>query len=214
MAGKYNNRNRDSSDFKFKNNDPFPKKKMKSTLESDYVKSQNIKKKTAKKVIKTGLKKVPYVGTALTALSIGKNLVRIAKARKTMVPMKGSKNYKAPNKKSTGGFAGGEKSTRAALNLKNKRVSKMMAEVNKKGTNPFPMRVDTRHGGASDAGRSTEGVTKHLLRSVKDSKALFKETYKKSYDLSSKIKNQILRKKRTAADYVKKGKPYKDRKPK
>ena len=121
---------------------------------------------------------------------------------------------KAPNKKSTGGFAGGEKSTRAALNLKNKRLSKMMAEVNKKGTNPFPMRVDTRHGGASDAGRSTEGVTKHLLRSVKDSKALFKETYKKSYDLSSKLRNKILRKKRTAADYVNKGKPYKDRKPK
>ena len=187
MAGKYNNSNKDSSDFKFKNNDPFPKKKMKSTLASDYVKDQNIKKKTSKKVIKKVLKKVPYVGTALTALSIGKSLVRIAKARKTMVPMKGSKNYKAPNKKNTGGFAGGERNTRKNLNLKSKLESKMVKHEK------WSFRPDL---------------------SVKEGKNLFQAAYKKSYDLSSKIKNQILRKKRTAADYVNKGKPYKDRKPK
>jgi hypothetical protein len=41
-------------------------------------------------------KKIPYVGTALTALSIGQKVAKIVKAKKAMVPMKGSKNYKAP----------------------------------------------------------------------------------------------------------------------
>ena len=62
-------------------------------------------------------------------------------------------------------------------NLKNKRQGKMTKEINK-GANPFPMRVDTRHGGASDAGRSSEGITKHLLKSVKQSKANFQKSYK------------------------------------
>ena len=54
---------------------------------------------TKKRALASALKKkIPYIGTALTALSIGKKIVKIVKAKKAMVPMKGSKNYKAPAK--------------------------------------------------------------------------------------------------------------------
>jgi len=47
-----------------------------------------------KKVIKKIAKKIPYVGTALTAASIAKKVHKIVKAKKAMVPAKGSKGYK------------------------------------------------------------------------------------------------------------------------
>lgn len=54
---------------------------------------------TKKRALASALKKkIPYIGTALTALSIGKKIVKIVKAKKAMVPMKGSKNYKTPAK--------------------------------------------------------------------------------------------------------------------
>ena len=85
MAGKYDNRYRDSSDFKFKNNDPFPKKRMKSTLESDYVKSQSVKKKTAKKVVKKALKKVPGpIGTVARLSDVPRKLSNAAKNTKNL----------------------------------------------------------------------------------------------------------------------------------
>ena len=121
MAGKYNNSNKDSSDFKFKNNDPFPKKKMKSTLASDYVKDQNIKKKTSKKVVKKStkklakkvgkqvLKKVPGpIGTVARVQSIGSHALRIAKNKiknsKNLVPLRKGVGFSKATKKQMGAF--------------------------------------------------------------------------------------------------------------
>ena len=70
-----------------------------------------------------------------------------------------------------------KRKAKSLANLKNKRQGKMKKEIDK-GVNPFPMRVDTRHGGASNVGRSSEGVTKHLLRSVKKAKTDFQKGYK------------------------------------
>ena len=70
-----------------------------------------------------------------------------------------------------------KRKAKSLANLKNKRQGKMTKEINK-GVNPSPMRVDTRHGGASNAGRSSEGITKNLLRSVKKAKSDFKKGYK------------------------------------
>tara|TARA_R110000787_G_scaffold141420_4_gene254956 strand:- start:549 stop:1034 length:486 start_codon:yes stop_codon:yes gene_type:complete len=68
------------------------------------------------------------------------------------------------------------KAANRVTNVKNKLTGKMIKEVNK-GVNPFPMRVDTRSG-ASNMGRTAEGSTKHLLKSVKKAKADFKNSYK------------------------------------
>tara|TARA_R110000764_G_scaffold89499_1_gene171015 strand:- start:22 stop:420 length:399 start_codon:yes stop_codon:yes gene_type:complete len=70
-----------------------------------------------------------------------------------------------------------KRKAKSLANLKNKRQGKMKKEIDK-GVNPFPMRVDTRHGGASNAGRSAEGSTKHLLRSAKKAAYDFQKGYK------------------------------------
>jgi len=46
------------------------------------------------KGFKTATKRVPYIGTAMSVLSIGKNLIKIAKNKMNMKPMPGSKGYK------------------------------------------------------------------------------------------------------------------------
>ena len=90
---------------------PMPKTAIKKTVQGAYgsTKTKTYQKPmigktttagrnlTKKRALASALKKkLPYVGTALTALSIGKKIVKIVKAKKAMVPMKGSKNYKAP----------------------------------------------------------------------------------------------------------------------
>jgi|TARA_R110000824_G_scaffold372737_1_gene562905 hypothetical protein len=92
---------------------PMPKTAVKKTVQGAYgsTKTKTYQKPligktttagrnlTKKRALASALKKkLPYVGTALTALSIGKKIVKIVKAKKAMVPMKGSKNYKAPKK--------------------------------------------------------------------------------------------------------------------
>ena len=218
MAGKYDNRNRDSSDFKFKNNDPF--NEMKKTTK---------KKSTAKKVVKKVLKKVPGpIGTVARVGSIARKLSNAAKNKKNLKPLKKGVGFPKATKKQMASFKKAmdlkspalkkvyeankkakttnvkdARKLKKAKGLKNKRVSKMNKEINK-GINPFPMRVDTRHGGASDAGRSSEGSTKHLLRSVRKAKDDFKKKYKvktvkgnpgkfKSRDYLKKIKKQVMK---------------------
>ena len=75
MAGKYDNRNRDSSDFKFKNNDPF----------NEMQKSSRKKSKTAKKVVKKALKKVPGpIGTVARLSDVPRKLSNAAKNAKNL----------------------------------------------------------------------------------------------------------------------------------
>ena len=90
---------------------PMPKTAIKKTVQGAYgsTKTKTYQKPligktttagrnlTKKRALASALKKkLPYVGTALTALSIGQKVAKIVKAKKAMVPMKGSKNYKAP----------------------------------------------------------------------------------------------------------------------
>ena len=75
MAGKYDNRNRDSSDFKFKNNDPF----------NEMQKSSRKKSTTAKKVVKKALKKVPGpIGTVARLSDVPRKLSNAAKNAKNL----------------------------------------------------------------------------------------------------------------------------------
>ena len=46
------------------------------------------------KGFKTATKRIPYIGTAMSVVSIGKNLIKIAKNKMNMKPMPGSKGYK------------------------------------------------------------------------------------------------------------------------
>ena len=92
---------------------PMPKRAVKKTVQGAYgsTKTKTYQKPmigktttagrnlTKKRALASALKKkLPYVGSILTGVSIAKNINKIVKAKKAMVPMKGSKNYKAPAK--------------------------------------------------------------------------------------------------------------------
>ena len=100
-------------------------------------------------VLKSPLaKKVPYVGAALSAVSIGKSVAKIVKNRMGMKPIKGSKNYKAPkNTKKLkkpqntrkdpmldtpkGGNLGDKRAARHYINKDNKMIGKAKKYIEK-----------------------------------------------------------------------------------
>ena len=187
-------------------------------------------KKVAKKnqsITQTGVKKKSVLGRALknTAKGLGKGAMVVGSMSPAGRGVKSAKlikkAFKTINKKMKGPITKGHKAGVAKFNkrvaeakkptsykkketrvknLKNKRVGKMNKEI-EKGINPFPMKVNTRNGGASDMGRSAEGSTKHLLRSAEKAKSDFKKGYKvktvkgnpgkfKSREFLKKIKRQ------------------------
>ena len=114
MAGKYDNRNRDSSDFKFKNNDPF--NEMKKTTK---------RKSTAKKVVKKVLKKVPGpIGTVARLSDVPRKLSNAVKNKRNLKPLKKGVGFPKATKKQMASF-------KKAMDLKSPALKKVY-EANKR----------------------------------------------------------------------------------
>jgi hypothetical protein len=151
MAGKYDNRNRDSSDFKFKNNDPF--NEMKKTTKR---KSTTKKKSTAKKVVKKVLKKVPGpIGTVARLSDVPRKLSNAVKNKKNLKPLRKGVGFPKATKKQMASF-------KKAMDLKSPALKKVY-EANKKAktVKKTKKRVGDKKGVASyDAKLKKSGMKK------------------------------------------------------